>query len=194
MNNDEHVAHNGYLTGQLLIAMPMISDDRFEKAVIYICAHSEDGAMGIVINNQSPDIDFEQLLQQLSITSNIFKNDIAIHIGGPVETERGFVLHSSDYSSSSETMEINEGISLTATIDILKAIATGDGPEQSLIALGYAGWGPGQLEQEIQHNGWLHCEAALDIVFDKNTDTKYKKSLKKLGINPSHFVTVPGRA
>ena len=198
---DQRESAEGYLDGQLLIAMPVMSDPRFARSVIYLCAHSEDGAMGLVINQRAPHISFPDLLERLGIVpadSNGAVSDgirsMSIHVGGPVETGRGFVLHSSDYFVNDSTLPIEDGVCLTATIDILKAIATGNGPNRSILALGYAGWSPGQLESEIQANGWLNCPADLDLLFDNNLETKYTRALAKIGIDPSHLVSDAGHA
>jgi putative transcriptional regulator len=193
-------ALSGYLDGQLLLAMPSMTDPRFNRAVIYMCAHSAEGAMGIVINQKAPHITLPRLLEQLEIPSGgvdpslISFRSRAVHVGGPVETSRGFVLHSSDYFSTDSTLPIDESVCLTATIDILKAIATGSGPDLAILALGYAGWAPGQLEHEIQANGWLNCPADVDLIFDPNLENKYERALAKLGINPSHLVSTGGHA
>jgi putative transcriptional regulator len=192
---------SGYLDGQLLIAMPLMTDRRFARSVIYLCAHSEDGAMGLIINHRADHINFPDLLDRLGIVTNSSEdgipNDILerqVHVGGPVETGRGFVLHSSDYFASNSTLAIDDGVSLTATIDILKAIASGKGPDRSILALGYAGWAAGQLEAEIQANGWLHCPADTDLIFDGDLDAKYTRALAKIGIDPSHLVSDAGHA
>ncbi len=191
---------SGYLDGQLLIAMPSMSDKRFARTVIYVCAHSEDGAMGLIVNQRAPHISFAELLGQLSIDSNGGQGlqaglmDVDVHVGGPVETGRGFVLHSSDYFAADSTLPIDGEVSLTATVDILKAIAGGKGPSRAMLALGYAGWRPGQLEDEIQANGWLHCQSDLDLLFDRHLDQKYDRALSKLGIDPSHLVCDAGHA
>src|SRR4030067_593759 len=162
----------GYLDGQLLIAMPAMGDPRFARAVIYMCAHSADGAMGIIINQRAPNISFTELLEQLNIvppqdrirlTTDL--HAMAVHLGGPVETGRGFVLHSADHFKAESTLPIDESVCLTATIDILRDIAKGTGPDKALLALGYAGWAPGQLENEIQANGWLNFAAAPEVIF-----------------------------
>lgn len=191
----------GYLDGQLLVAMPVMSDPRFARSVIYMCAHSEEGAMGLVINQRASHISFPDLLERLGIvpseTEGQLREDIpamSIHVGGPVETSRGFVLHSSDYFASDSTLPIENGICLTATIDILKAIAAGTGPDRAILALGYAGWSPGQLESEIQANGWLNCPADMDLIFDPDIDSKYTRALAKIGIDPSHLVSDAGHA
>ena len=190
-----------YLDGQLLIAMPVMEDERFARSVIYVCAHSAEGAMGIIVNRPAGSIDFPQLLRQLDIvdeTAPIELSDdgetVKILRGGPVETSRGFVLHSSDYSIKDATLPIDGGICLTATLDILKAIAQGTGPRQAILALGYAGWAPGQLESEIQHNGWLHCPADPDLIFGGDTDEKYQRALKKIGIDLGMLSNSAGHA
>jgi putative transcriptional regulator len=190
-----------FLNGQLLVAMPGMADARFERAVIYLCAHSADGAMGIIVNQAASKVSFSDLLIQLDV---IAENE-AIHLpaeawgvpviqGGPVETGRGFVLHSADYFVDSSTLTIDSDISLTATIDILRAIAKGRGPGRAVLALGYAGWGAGQLETEIQGNGWLHCPADDAIVFDQALETKYERALRKIGIDPVMLSTEAGHA
>jgi putative transcriptional regulator len=191
----------GYLDGQLLIAMPSMSDKRFARSVIYMCAHSAQGAMGLIVNQRAPHISFSELLGQLSIEADDGLEsqgpeivDVDVHVGGPVETGRGFVLHSSDYFAADSTLTIDAEVSLTATIDILKAIASGKGPSRAMLALGYAGWRPGQLEDEIQANGWLHCPSDLDLLFDRNLDQKYERALSKIGIDPSHLVSDAGHA
>lgn len=190
-----------FLDGQLLIAMPAMEDPRFSRAVVYICAHSADGAMGLIINQHAPNIDFVELLRQLNVTSDEDAihlppslQAMAVHVGGPVESGRGFVLHSADYYSKDSTLPIDEEVSLTATVDILRAIAHGNGPDQALLALGYAGWGPGQLESEFQANGWLHCPASSDILFDPDVETKYARALKTIGIDAAHLVSQSGHA
>jgi putative transcriptional regulator len=196
-----HLSSDGYLDGQLLIAMPSMTDPRFHRAVIYMCAHSSEGAMGLVINQRAPHITLPSLLEQLDITTASAHpvasrgcGLIAVHVGGPVETSRGFVLHSSDYFVADSTLPINESVCLTATVDILKAIAKGSGPNKAILALGYAGWAPGQLEREIQSNGWLNCPADFDIVFDSDLENKYSRALELLGIDPSRLVGISGHA
>jgi putative transcriptional regulator len=192
---------HGYLDGQLLVAMPVMGDPRFERSVIYLCAHSADGAMGIMVNRPAGSIDFPELLVQL----NIINKDDQIKLpqtaesmqvlrGGPVDTGRGFVLHSSDFYIENATLRIDEDICLTATIDILKAIAKGNGPKHAILALGYAGWRPGQLEAEIQGNGWLHCDADADLVFGDDVDEKYARALRKIGIDPGMLSNDAGHA
>lgn len=180
----------GYLDGQMLIAMPTMGDERFARSVIYICAHSNEGAMGIVVNQPAGNITFPDLLVQLEVIpeADLIQlpsraEEVRVLKGGPVDTQRGFVLHSSDYFVENSTLPIDEGICLTATLDILKAIAAGDGPRSAILALGYAGWAPGQLENEIQQNGWLHCSADLELIFGRDTGGKYDLALRKLGID-----------
>lgn len=190
-----------YLDGQMLIAMPVMEDERFQRSVIYMCAHSSEGAMGIIVNRPAGSIDFPGLLMQLNIIKKgeriVLGEDaeaMKVLRGGPVETGRGFVLHSSDFFIKDSTLPIDDDISLTATLDILKAIATGSGPKRAILALGYAGWGPGQLENELQHNGWLHCPADPDLVFGKDVDGKYERALKKLGVELAMLSNEAGHA
>ena len=191
---------SSYLDGQLLVAMPLMTDKRFSRSVIYMCAHSDKGAMGLIINQKAPHISFRELLGQLNISTRnpdrIARDliDISVHVGGPVETGRGFVLHSSDYYAADSTLAIDDTVSLTATVDILKAIAAGRGPGRAILALGYAGWRAGQLENEITANGWLHCPADPELLFDCALDQKYERALSKIGIDPSHLVSVAGHA
>jgi putative transcriptional regulator len=180
----EQDTDNGYLTGHLLIAMPNMRDPRFARTVIYLCAHSADGAMGLVINRLVGSVTFPDLLTQLGIDSGSATPEIRVHFGGPVESGRGFVLHSGEYLHDS-TLRIAEEMALTATVDILQDIAHGNGPRRSLLALGYAGWGPGQLDSEIQSNGWLHVAADENLVFDDSLDDKWERAIAKLGVDVS---------
>ncbi|MZR29225.1 YqgE/AlgH family protein [Sneathiella litorea] len=175
---------SGYLDGKLLVAMPSMGDPRFKKAVILLCAHSESGAMGILLNRSLDALSFDDLLEQLDIPKAEEARHIKIHFGGPVDTERGFVVHSTDLLYDT-TLVIGDDMALTATIDMLKTIAVGSGPKSSFLALGYSGWGPGQLEQEIQENGWLVVDPDIDIVFGSELDSKWKIAINKLGIDPS---------
>ena len=191
----------GFLDGQLLVAMPRMSDRRFARSVIYMCAHSDEGAMGLIINQRATHISAPDLLERLGIDTRTGDDEVSneilalsIQVGGPVETGRGFVLHSGDYFSEDSTLTIESGICLTATIDILKAIADGKGPDRALLALGYSGWSPGQLESEIQANGWLSCPADPEIVFSTDLESKYTRAMGKLGINLSHLVNDAGHA
>jgi putative transcriptional regulator len=184
----------GYLSGQMLIAMPMMRDERFARSVIYMCAHSAEFAIGLIVNQLAPEIEFSDLLVQLEVIPEADRihlppraSRIKVLKGGPVETGRGFVLHSADFFVENATLKINDGICLTETLDILKAIARGNGPERAVLALGYAGWGPGQLDSEIQGNGWLHCPADAELIFGVEMDRKYEKALAKLGIDPARL-------
>jgi len=183
-----------FLEGKLLIAMPGMTDDRFMQTVVYMCAHSAKGAMGIVINKPIPGLTFTDLMKQLEIATTPTLADFPVLYGGPVETGRGFVLHSDDYESADSTLPVSEDISLTATLDVLRAIAEGGGPKRALFALGYAGWGPGQVETEFQHNGWLHCEADPALIFGTQPDEKWRTALSRLGIDPRGLVAEAGRA
>ena len=191
----------GYLDGQMLIAMPSMRDERFARSLIYVCAHSSEGAMGIVVNQPAPNIRFSELLVQLEVipAAELIQlppraSVIKVLKGGPVETGRGFVLHSADFSIENSTLPIDDGICLTATLDILKAIARGKGPQSAVLALGYAGWAPGQLESEIQENGWLHCSADPELIFGPDIDGKYSKALRKIGIDPGKLSSEAGHA
>ena len=182
-----------YLTGHLLVAMPGMQDPRFVKTVIFMCAHSSDGAMGLVVNRVIDSLTFPDLLEQLNIDSEHVDERIRVHFGGPVESSRGFVLHSPDYVREA-TLVVDERVALTATVDILKAIAAGGGPERSLLALGYSGWGPGQLDSEIKANGWLHVDADDDLVFGKDMESKWEQAIAKLGIDPRMLSDSAGHA
>lgn len=182
------------LDGKLLVAMPGMGDPRFEKAVILVCAHSAEGAMGLIVNRPTPDLSFANLLEQLSIPRAPEGRDIRVHFGGPVERGRGFVLHSGDYMGGPATMRIEGGYGMTATLDILEALARGEGPSRALLALGYSGWGPGQVEDEIRANGWLVVDAAADLVFSADDAGKWTGALKRLGIDPLTLSAASGRA
>ena len=175
---------SGYLTGQLLVAMPAMRDTRFEKTVIYMCIHNAEGAMGLVVNRAIDSITFPELLSQLAIETERQPPILPVHFGGPVETGRGFVLHTSEYGQTGTVM-VDDHIGLTATVDILKDLAARQGPQNSLLALGYAGWGPGQLDGEIQQNAWLHVPADDDLVFDEELDSKWDRAVAKIGIDPA---------
>jgi putative transcriptional regulator len=183
----------GYLTGQLLVAMPSMRDPRFTRSVIYMCAHNADGAMGLVVNRLVGSITFPDLLEQLGIESTMSSGAIRVHFGGPVEAERGFVLHSTDYVQSG-TMVVDQDVALTGTIDILRDMAGGQGPRKSLLALGYAGWGPGQLDAEIQANGWLSVPADESLVFDDGLDNKWERAIGKIGVDFSKLSGEAGHA
>lgn len=204
MSTDRTKADDGEnlsLEGHLLIATPTIGDPRFERSVIYMCAHSRSGAMGIRVNRQSRRVNFPELLVQLEVIAaddairlppNV--SQVPVLRGGPVERGRGFVLHSPDFFTPSVSLNIADGVALTATVDILRAIAKGEGPRKSVLALGYAGWGEGQLEGEIQQNGWLTCPGDEAIIFDADHDSKYERALKKIGVDLSMLSSQMGRA
>src|ERR1700760_4678388 len=191
----------GYLDGQMLIAMPSMGDERFSRSLIYVCAHSSEGAMGIVVNQPAAHISFPDLLVKLDVIPAADKiqlpsraGDVTVLKGGPVETERGFVLHSADFFIEDSTLPIDEGVCLTATLDILKAIARGNGPVSAILALGYAGWSPGQLEKELQNNGWLHCSPDSELIFGSDVGGKYEKALRKIGIDLGMLSSEAGHA
>lgn len=191
----------GFLEGKMLIAMPQMGDERFARTVIYLCVHNPDGAMGIVVNKPAPNLTMPELLDQLAIPVHDEEPELhrkmlacPVLVGGPVEAARGFVLHSQDYFSEESTLPVDEDIGLTASVDILRAIADGHGPAHALLALGYAGWAPGQLEAEIQANGWLHCDPDQELLFGQNLGAKYHCALAKLGINLSLLSGEAGHA
>jgi putative transcriptional regulator len=197
----EKRAGSSFLDGQMLIATPTMQDERFSRSVIYICAHSSEGAMGIIVNQPAANISFPDLLVKLDVipATDLIKlpsraGGVKVLKGGPVETERGFVLHSADFFIENSTLSIDRGICLTATLDILKAIARGNGPASAILALGYAGWAPGQLEIEIQDNGWLHCAADPELLFGAEIEAKYAKALQKIGIRPGMLSSEVGHA
>ncbi len=182
------------LTGKLLIAMPGMGDPRFEHSVVYICSHGEDGAMGLIVNKPS-DLRIKTLLEQLNIPCSIpVVGERLVQFGGPVEMSRGFVLHSADYDANLHSMQIAEDFSMTATLDVLEDLASGKGPLNSMLTLGYSGWGPDQLEDEIAMNGWLTTEASSKLVFDVPDDEKWEAALATLGVDPLTLSASAGRA
>ncbi|SRR5579883_1393556 len=198
LNNE---TDSSYLSGKLLLAMPGMGDERFSEAVIHVCLHSEAGAMGVIINRPIMGVDISDLLSQLDVTKGGEERDLepiarrlSILQGGPVESKRGFILHSSDFSCANTTQPITEGISLTATLDILKAMVEGTGPRKALLILGYAGWAAGQLEKEIQSNVWLHCPATPELVFDTAASKKYARALKEIGVDLINLSRESGHA
>jgi len=205
---EDHLSRRkrGCLDGHFLVAMPGMNDERFERSVIFVCAHSDDGAMGFILNRPQP-LGFEELLENLDLDSQARRKadasrkvgmsecarDFPIQFGGPVDTGRGFVLHSDDYMSES-TMPVNDDLCLTATVDILRAIKDGCGPERGVMLLGYAGWAPGQLEAEIAANAWLSCPASDEIVFDRDHSSKYERVLNHMGVSPAMLSMEAGHA
>ncbi|MGH1412675.1 MAG: YqgE/AlgH family protein [Pelagimonas sp.] len=182
------------LTGHMLIAMPGMGDPRFDLSVVFMCDHSDDGAMGLIINKSSDELDMPTLLSQLSIDMKADLADHQVHFGGPVEMGRGFVLHTPDYKSLVTTVEVRDDIHMTATQDILEDLGAGEGPNKWIMALGYAGWGPGQLEGEIAANGWLVCESEPSIVFDRPDGEKWSAALETLGVGALALSAEGGRA
>lgn len=199
MSTGRNMIKETYLDGQLLLAMPGMTDPRFDRSVIYICSHSDDGAMGLVINSAAANIDFPGLLDQLDVVYDAeylsagFAGTAILHAGGPVEIGRGFILHTADYVQDS-TMIISETIALTATVDILAAIARGSGPGDFIVALGYTGWGRGQLEEEITRNSWLNIEADEELLFHTDLDLKWPRAMAKLGIDITMLSAHAGNA
>jgi putative transcriptional regulator len=189
------------LEGQMLIAMPSLREGPFARAVVYVCAHRDDGAMGIIVNQKAEATNFPELLVQLDIVKPAESivlppraGEVRVLRGGPVETGRGFVLHSRDYFRDNSTVAIADDICLTATLDILRAIAAGEGPEKAVLALGYSGWSSGQLESEILANGWLNCPADASLVFDADFDSKYDRALAKIGVSAAMLSSEAGHA
>jgi putative transcriptional regulator len=187
--------------GRFLIAAPKLREGPFAKSVVYMCAHRADGAMGVIINHPADAIDFPRLLVQLEIVKKeeairLPRETEAIKVlrGGPVETGRGFVLHSNDYLSKDSTISIGEGLGMTATLDILRAIVKGEGPRRAVLALGYAGWAPGQLEGEIMDNGWLVGPADPTLIFDSDPSRKYDRALALIGVNQAFLSEEAGHA
>jgi len=182
------------LTGSCLIAMPGMADPRFVGSVIYVCDHSSKGAMGLILNKPAADMDFSELLEQLEIAATVPTQGVAVYFGGPVETGRGFVLHSSEYRSDLRSLRVSDEISLTPTLDVLEDIASGKGPERVMMMLGYAGWGAGQLESEIGSNGWLTVTAGAELVFDVPSAQKWARALEILGVDPALLSADAGTA
>ena len=174
---------NSFLTGQLLIAMPAMADERFAQSVIYLCAHTPEGAMGLVLNRPVARPTFEELLKQLKVDPVPPAREIRMYAGGPVDSGRGFVLHTADWTGDGSLM-VDDGVALTASLDVLKVIAEGSGPRECLLALGYAGWGPGQLDRELQENAWLPVPADEALVFGGGHDTQWRRALAKMKIDP----------
>lgn len=181
------------LTGHLLIAMPGMGDPRFDRSVVFLCDHSEGGAMGLILNKPLPEVSFAEMIGQLGIEA-VAPPRVPILYGGPVETGRGFVLHSGDYGEAEGTLRVPGGYGMTATLDVLEDLAHGEGPARAVMALGYAGWAPGQLEGEIQQNGWLTCEADEEILFGPDMAGKWEAALGKLGVSPLMLSAEAGRA
>lgn len=182
------------LTGKLIVAMPDMGDPRFAKSVILICAHTDQGAMGLIVNKPMNDFSFSDLLTQLNIAVSPAGRDIRIHFGGPVERGRGFVLHSGEYTGGGATTPVPGGYGMTATLDVLEALAQGEGPQKAILALGYSGWGAGQLEGEIARNDWLVADAADELIFSAKDGAKWSGALRQMGIEPLSLSPSGGRA
>lgn len=179
------------LTGQFLISMPTLEDERFYKTVIYMCAHSKDGAMGIIINKKIDYDMYPDLLEQLGIDKPLLNKKLFIRYGGPVESGRGFVLHS-DEVVQKETLTISKGIALTSTSEFFEDLSKGKGPKNSILALGYAGWGPGQIELELVSNSWITLEADSNFIFDESVSNKWNDAYNLLGVDPNKLSTRSG--
>ncbi len=189
------IGTNGNLSGSLLVATPGLADLRFQRSVILVCAHSGEGAMGLVLNKRAqPHISFRDLLSQLRIPFRGAPRSVPVQYGGPLETSRGFVLHTGDYAATANTLHVQSDINVTATLDILKVLAGGGGPREAVLALGYASWGSGQLDEELHQNAWLACEADRDLLFGHDLDEKWRRALGKLGIDLGSFSDKIGRA
>jgi putative transcriptional regulator len=184
----------GFLHGKLLIAMPGMLDPRFEQSVIFMISHGETGAMGLIVNKPIPQLGFRELMQKMDIPVTAATSSKPVLFGGPVDTDRGYVLHGMERSHRQSTLDVTSDIRLTPTVDMLRAIAEGRGPERWLLALGYAGWGPGQIESEIAANGWIHCDADPELVFDAADDDKWRLAFGKLGAGLSGLSSEAGRA
>lgn len=182
------------LTGKVLIAMPGMGDPRFAHSIVYLCAHSAEGAMGLIVNKTMGEMNFADLLEQLSIKEIDQTPKMPLYFGGPVEGGRGFVLHSSEYKSQISTLQVDDQFAMTATLDVIEELAEGGGPDKALLALGYSGWGPGQLEDELAENGWLICDGDLNLVFDTSDAQKWENALKLLGIDALTLSASAGRA
>lgn len=189
-----HIDDSTNLTGKLLIAMPGMDDPRFEKSVIYLCAHSDEEAMGLIVNKPAPGVEQGRLFQQLNISESARTKSIEVQFGGPVEQARGFVLHSADYGTEDATVAVDSDFAMTANTEVLQALADGGGPKDAILMLGYSGWGPGQLENEIALNGWLVADASYDVVFNIENTDKWTLALKNIGIDPIALSAAAGRA
>lgn len=183
-----------YLTGQLLIASPQITDSRFFHSVILVCGHDLNGAMGIILNRLIDDLTLKDLIEQIGLQSSKTTNvPISVHFGGPIEMGRGFVIHSTDYLQDG-SVKISDEMALSSTVEILSLLMEGEGPKQKILALGYVAWSAGQLETEIQKNSWLQTDADLDLVFSSDLSNMWKKALKKIGVDPALLSSQTGHA
>ena len=185
------------LKGKLLISMPGMTDTTFHESLVFLCAHGTEGAMGLIINKPMAGLNFLELADRLDMrktTQDVMQQleQTEILMGGPVEQQRGFVLHSGEYDGGEGSVRVNRDFALTATVDILQDMARGKGPKRTLLALGYAGWAPGQLENEMKHNGWLHCEASPKLVFAADAGAKYRQALQHMGVDPAMLSSTAG--
>lgn len=188
-----HQEFTGYLTGQVLLAMPQMTDSRFERALVYVCGHDQNGAMGLIVNKYIQELTFKELIEQLGIPTEGIEFDMPVHFGGPIDTGRGFVLHTDDYMHPT-TIHLFDSLAMTATLDILQSIAEGEGPEESLVAMGYTGWGPGQLEQELGNNTWLQMDPDFELIFSSPIENKWELAMQKLGIDVATLDPHSGQA
>lgn len=182
------------LTGQLLIAMPGMGDERFERSVILLCAYSDEGAMGLILNKPVPDVTLRDVLDRMEMAATAGPLDAPVYMGGPVQTDRGFFLHRDENHLTDEPLAIAGGFLLSASQDVLRATGTGEGPDPFVFALGYSGWGPGQLDSEITQNGWLTAPATADLVFSGEDDLMWEAALRSIGIDPVSLSATAGRA
>jgi len=195
---EKHVTTNpiemsGQLAGKVLIAMPGMGDPRFDQSIIYLCAHSDEGAMGLIVNKPAGGVVLGDVLGQLDIEVDAKVHDMQVHVGGPVETARGFVLHTRDFQSDLHSLNVDEDFAMTGTMDVLEAMGQAKGPMRSQLMLGYSGWGSGQLEEEIRQNGWLICEASPELVFETDDGDKWSKALASIGVSPLTLSASAGR-
>lgn len=184
MNTELSDSPGAFLEGKVLIAMPDMPDPRFARALVYLCSHNVDGAMGFILNKPADSLVWKDLFGTLDIPIGRYNAARQVRYGGPVEVGRGFVVHSSDYQSEEATLRVDPDTSMTASLDILQDIAMGRGPDKAILALGYSGWSPGQLENEIQLNGWLLCDPDDELLFSEENESKWAKALKKIGVDP----------
>jgi putative transcriptional regulator len=191
---DKKATNDGFLLGKLLVALPGMPDPRFEKSVIFMCAHTDEGAMGLIINKPLEGLSFRELIEKLDVYLTPSVSDLPVLFGGPVSTGQGFVLHTSEYAAKGATLPVTREVSLTTSVDILRDIAEGRGPQKAVFALGYAGWGPGQIEGELRTNGWIPCDPDKAILFDLGHDAKWKAALGKLGADITGLSAEAGRA
>ena len=182
------------LTGRLLVAMPGMGDPRFDRSVVFMCAHSPEGSMGLIVNKPTPGVTVDALLDQLQVPKGPGSSGRIVHFGGPVEHGRGFVLHSGDYRMNASTLQVTDAFGMTATLDILDHVARGNAVARWMLMLGYAGWGPGQVEDEIARNGWLVADATETLVFGADDGRKWEAALRSLGIDPLLLSASAGRA